>query len=86
MGYITGVIDTKNTYNIKTENPEINEEDSIFDIKDKHPTIMKDAVFDVSCTCGNYVAFKKWDEVSERHMKCGLCGNYLIYYTDVGGL
>lgn len=83
-GYMCGVIDTKKQYNIgaalQSEDGQMPENM----IEDKNKTLMADAIFDMHCPkCGNYYAFKKWEEVPDVHFYCGLCDFCLIFYTDV---
>jgi len=45
--------------------------------------ILGPSYLDLTCTCGNYIAFKTGDEIPDKSFKCSLCEkNYMIYYTD----
>jgi len=36
---------------------------------------------DITCPCGNYIAFKSGDEIPDKSFKCTLCEEvYMIYY------
>ena len=83
IGYLTGCIDTKNQYNIVPIQEDTQSNDVI---EDKLPTLSHDSIFDVHCSCGNYIAFKKWEDIPNIHLPCGLCDGYFIFYTDLGGL
>jgi hypothetical protein len=38
---------------------------------------------DLTCKCGNYVAFKDGNQIPSKSFKCGLCDEmYMIFYTD----
>lgn len=81
LGYLSGCIDTKKQYNIVPP-----QDDPLFDnnvIEDQHPTLSNDTILDLHCSCGNYIAFKKWEEIPDNHLPCGLCDGFFVFYTDI---
>lgn len=46
-------------------------------------SILGSVYLDLTCSCGNYVAFKNGNEIPDKSFKCGLCDEvYMIYYED----
>ena len=46
--------------------------------------ILGPVYLDLTCSCGNYVAFKTGDEIPEKSFKCPLCEVvYMIYYEQM---
>jgi len=85
MGYITGMINSKNKA-AKVENElEGNVPGVIAQAKSQaiaRSAIVEGAIFDIHCKCGYYVAFKSWDDVPDKNLRCELCPEYLIYYKE----
>lgn len=45
--------------------------------------ILGPSYLDLTCTCGNYIAFKNANEIPDKSFKCSLCEEvYMIYYLD----
>jgi hypothetical protein len=80
LGYIDCLINFKAQNNIQrleiSEN-KLNEGD-----QETH-NILGETYLDLTCNCGNYIAFKTADEIPDKSFKCTLCEEtYMIYYTD----
>jgi hypothetical protein len=45
--------------------------------------ILGPVYLDLTCSCGNYIAFKSGHEIPEKSFKCTLCEDiYIIYYDE----
>jgi len=52
-------------------------------ITTKSNSILGPVYLDLTCQCGNYIAFKNGDEIPDKSFKCTLCEEqYMIFYTD----
>lgn len=78
LGYIDCLVEFKNANNIER-----------LDISNGNVTgseqneILGPVYIDLTCSCGNYVAFKTKDEIPNKSFKCSLCEKkYMIYYVD----
>lgn len=77
LGYIDSIIFMKNQANC--QRLEVNNDKISFETDQND--ILGPVYLDITCSCGNYVAFKSGEEIPEKSFKCTLCEEkYLIYY------
>jgi hypothetical protein len=48
---------------------------------DNKPGILRPALLELTCSCGNYYAFNTYPEIPEKTFSCGVCNKVLIDYT-----
>jgi hypothetical protein len=79
LGYIDCMIIMKNQAGC--ERLEINQNKIVG--SPEQNSILGPVYLDLTCSCGNYVAFKSADEIPSESFKCGLCEEvYMILYND----
>lgn len=79
LGYIDSMIAMKN--NIGAQRVELFENSTVF--QQDQNEILGPVYLDITCECGNYVAFKNANEIPSKSFKCPLCeGIYLIHYDN----
>jgi hypothetical protein len=79
LGYIDCMIQMKNQMGY--ERLDLNEKGMTASPEQNH--ILGPVYLDLTCPCGNYVAFKTGNEIPEKSFKCPLCEKiYMIYYED----
>ena len=79
LGYIDCMIQMKNQAGC--ERIEIRQNQIIGSIEQNN--ILGPVYLDLCCECGNYVAFKKAEEIPTKSFKCTLCEKiYMIYYDN----
>lgn len=78
LGYIDCTIQWKNNLNIGR----LEFHGSELDFQEQNE-VLGPVYLDISCTCGNYRAFKTADDIPHESLLCDLCQKiYLIYYTE----
>ena len=48
---------------------------------EKKDGILDPSFLELHCVCGNYYRFNNEFEIPDKNLICGLCDNYLIFYT-----
>lgn len=80
LGYIDSMIMTKNSMN--AQRIDISGGNMVFN--EQQNEILGAVYLDITCVCGNYVAFKSGDEIPDKSVVCPLCENmYLLQYDGV---